>query len=87
MYNPYIMHEVVVTRNGQITLSKGLRKELGILEGDKIIMNKLKGVIILAKKDPAIWDKIGEFLPKNFGDVLEKIREPSTKRFKKLGII
>ena len=81
------MVEVVVTRNGQITLTKELREELSIRVGDKIIMNLEGNRVVLAKKDPKVWDEIGSFLPENFSKVLEKIRADSTQRFKDLGVL
>ncbi len=81
------MTEVVVTRHGQITLTKELREELGIKEGDKVIVNKENGFAIISKKDISVWDRLGDFLPDNFEKVLEKIRSDSTKRFKAVGLI
>lgn len=81
------MTEVVVTRHGQITLTKELREELGIKEGDKVIVNKENGFAIISKKDMSVWDRLGDFLPDNFEKVLEKIRSDSTKRFKAVGLI
>lgn len=52
----------------------------------KIVMGKEKGVAFPSKKDIGVWDKIGDFLPENFERVLEKIRAPSGKRFKSMGI-
>jgi len=81
------MTEVVVTRHGQITLTKELREDLGIREGDKVIVNRENGFAIISKKDIAVWDRLGDFLPDNFEKVLEKIRSDSTKRFKAVGLI
>ena len=81
------MAEAIVARHGQITLSKEYRDELGIREGDKVIVNKENGLIIIAKKDPAVWDKLGEFLPDNFEKILGKIRADSKDRFKEVGLI
>lgn len=81
------MVETIVTRNGQITLDKGFRKELGIAAGDRIIANRMKGVVLLAKKDAGVWDRVEGFLPKDFGRVLSKMRSPSQARLKRAGII
>ncbi|MFH2106955.1 MAG: AbrB/MazE/SpoVT family DNA-binding domain-containing protein [Candidatus Micrarchaeota archaeon] len=80
------MTEVYVTRNGQITLSKEIRDQLGIREGDCIVMNLVNDVILVSKKDPSVWDKVQSFLPENFENTLKAIRMDSSKRFKNLGI-
>ncbi len=82
-----MMVETIVTRNGQITLDKGFRKELGIAAGDRVIANKLKGVVMLAKKDSKVWDRVGSFLPDNFGRVLSKIRSAPAGRLKRVGVL
>lgn len=82
------MAVVVVARHGQITLTKEIRRDLGIQEGDKVTINKENGFAIIAKKDPAVWSKLDDFLPAdNFEKTLEKIREDSRKRFKAVGLI
>lgn len=81
------MVETIVTRNGQITLDKGFRKELGIAAGDRIIANRMKGIVILAKKDSKVWGRVESFLPKDFGRVLSKIRSPSSERLKRVGVL
>ncbi len=80
------MAEVIVARHGQITISKQLREELNIREGDKVIVNKDDGFVVIAKKDANVWGKLGDFLPDNFEKVLEKIRSDSSKRFKEVGL-
>lgn len=81
------MVEVVVARHGQITLTKELREELGIREGDKVIVNRENGLAVIAKKDAEVWSKLGDFLPKNFEKILGEIRQDSAKRFKAVGLI
>ncbi len=81
------MVETIVTRNGQITLDKGFRKELGIEAGDRVIANRMKGVVMLAKKDSKVWDRVESFLPADFGRTLSKMRSPSVARLKRAGII
>jgi AbrB family looped-hinge helix DNA binding protein len=81
------MSEVVVARHGQITISKQLRRELNIREGDKVIVNRDNGFIVIAKKDSSVWNRLGDFLPDNFEKILEKTRSDSRKRFKEAGII
>ena len=81
------MAEAIVARHGQITLSKELREELGIHEGDTVIVNKEGERIMVAKKDVGAWDGLGDFLPKDFKKTLHAIRRDSTKRFKRLGFL
>ncbi len=81
------MVETIVTRNGQITLDKGFRKELGIAAGDRVIANRVKGVVILAKKDSRVWDRVESFLPEDFGRALSKIRSPPAGRLKRVGVL
>lgn len=80
------MSEVVVTRNGQITLSKEIRQKLDIDEGDYVIVNLAGDSILISKKDPAVWDRIESFLPADFPRVLTQIRGNTEKRLKRLGI-
>ena len=81
------MTEVIVTRNGQITLSKDVREKLGIREGDHVIVNVSGDVVLVSKKDPTIWDRVGSFLPENFEKILKEIHGDTHKRFKRLNII
>ena len=80
------MSEVVVTRNGQITLTKTIREKLNIREGDVVILNTMDNLIIVAKRDPSIFDKALDYLPDNFPKILSQIRKNAEERFKKLGI-
>ena len=82
------MSEVIVTRNGQITLAKDVRDKLDIREGDHVIVNVVEHNILITKKDPASWNKIkGGFLPKNFPQILKQMRGDTAKRLKRLGIV
>ncbi len=80
------MGEVVVTRGGQITLTKDIRDKLHIEEGDTIIVNTIGDTIIAGKRDPRIFER-GGFLPENFEEVLKKIRSSPEERLKRFGII
>lgn len=80
------MAEVVVTRNGQITLTKDVRDKIHVTEGDRIIINTLGSTALISKRDPAAFDKHG-FLPDNFSKTLHTIRTFSwNERLKRLGI-
>lgn len=80
------MPEVVVTRGSQITLTKEIREKLDIKEGDVMILNVVGDMIIAGKRDPKIWDRIGDFLPENFEKILKMIRKKPEERLKRLGI-
>ncbi|TAL45684.1 MAG: AbrB/MazE/SpoVT family DNA-binding domain-containing protein [Chitinophagaceae bacterium] len=80
------MPEVMVTRAGQITLTKDVRDKLNVKEGDIIIVNVLGNTIIASKRNPAAFEK-RDFLPDDFGKVLKSIRTSPQGRFKRLGII
>jgi len=76
-----------VTRNSQITIPKDIREKLGIKEGDIVEIRTELGKVIIEKIENDIWDDCSDFLPENFEKILQKTREDSTKRFKRLGIL
>lgn len=80
------MSEAIVTRGSQITLTKEIREKLEVKEGDVIIMNVMDSILVASKRDPKIWNKVGDFLPDNFEKILEKIRKTPEERLKRLGI-
>ncbi len=80
------MPEVIVTRGCQITLTKDVRERLAVKEGDVIILNVMDNILIASKRDPKIWDRVGDFLPDNFDKILKKIRSSPEERLKRLGI-
>ena len=80
------MGEVIVTRGGQITLTKDIREKIHVEEGDIIMVNTLGNLIVASKVDPSAFDK-RDFLPENFEKVLKSIRSSPESRLKKLGII
>ena len=80
------MTSVIVTRNGQITISKEIRDELGIREGDYVSLNVVNHAILVSKKNPAVFDNFNSFLPENFEQVLKGLRSGTYKRLRKLGI-
>ena len=79
--------ETIVTRGGQITLTKGIREKMKIREGDKVILNIVGDTVMVSKRDPNIFDKFNDFLPERFDKTLAKIRSDERERLKKLGII
>ncbi len=81
------MTEIIVTRNGQITLPKKIREKLKIREGDIVIVNTVGEGLLVSKRNPAAFDK-RNFLPENFDKTLTEMRRyPHTQRLRKLGII
>lgn len=79
--------ESVVTRGGQITLTKEIRERLGIKEGDKVILNISGDSVMVSKRDPKIFDRFDDFLPERFDKVLRKIRSDEKERLRRLGIV
>lgn len=78
------MAEVIVTRGGQITLTKDVREKLRISEGDKVNVNIIGDTALVSKRNPKIFDK-HDFLPANFSKTLEEIRGFSVEeRLKRL---
>ena len=77
----------IVTRNGQITIDKRIRDELGIEVGTPLEVNLEGERIVISKKDPAVWRRIGKFLPKDYEKILKRARVDNRKRLKRLGII
>jgi AbrB family looped-hinge helix DNA binding protein len=80
------MGETIVTRGGQITLTKDVRRKLEVTEGDTMIVNTMGSTILVSKKDPRAFDK-GGFLPSDFKKILKKIRKFPEERLKRFGII
>jgi len=82
------MTEVVVTRGGQITLTKDVRDKLGIREGDVVHINIEGDMARVSKRDPSVFEH-HNFLPENFDKVLKAMRTSASlpKRLKRLGII
>ncbi len=82
------MPSTIVTRGGQITLTKDVREKLGIREGDMIIVNVVGDRIVASKRDPSVFEKHHHFLPDNFPKILKEMRGGSFEnRLKRLGII
>ena len=74
------MQAIKVLHKGQITLPSGIRKSLGIKEGDTLVIEKSAGEIII-KKGKTIHDYIG-FLPKPaipIEEIIEKATEEAVK--------
>ncbi len=81
------MAEVIVTRGGQITLTKDIREQMGIYEGDIVLIKVLGDMAMVSKRNPKVFEK-HNFLPENFTKTIKEIRTFSwDERLKKLGII
>ncbi|HDD69422.1 MAG TPA: AbrB/MazE/SpoVT family DNA-binding domain-containing protein [Candidatus Korarchaeota archaeon] len=81
------MSIVTVTRNAQITIPKKIREALGIKEGDRVIMRIEGDKIIVEKVREDVWLDPTDFLPRDFENILRKLRSDSRIRFKRLGIV
>ena len=82
------MASVVVTRHAQVTIPKKIRKEVGIVEGDRVKMKVGEGKkIIIEKAEGDIWSDSTDFLPDDFEKVLKSILSDSRIRFKRLGLV
>lgn len=79
------MPQVVVTRGAQITLTRDVREKLGIHEGDVVTVNTLGGMVIITKRDPGAWRRLGDFLPEKFEKTLDMLRADGRERLKRLG--
>jgi AbrB family looped-hinge helix DNA binding protein len=51
--------EVVVTRRGQTTIPKSIRKELGIHEGTRLMV-EAEGEKVILRKIPSVFDLAGQ---------------------------
>ncbi|HLC62935.1 MAG TPA: AbrB/MazE/SpoVT family DNA-binding domain-containing protein [Candidatus Nanoarchaeia archaeon] len=80
-------NETLVTRGGQITLTKEIRERTSIGEGDRVILNTMGEIIMISKKNPKVFDDVKSFLPENFEKILVKIRTDEKERMKRLGIL
>lgn len=81
------MAEVTVTRNHQVTLTKDVREKLGIREGDKVVVNVLGDVAVIAKRDADAFRDAPSFLPEDFYDVLSEVRGDPEERLRDLGLV
>ncbi len=80
------MTEVMITRGGQITLTKDVRQKLNVREGDTVLINVLGDSAMVSKRDPNAFNK-HNFLPENFSKTLKRIRTFSMEeRLHRLGI-
>ena len=81
------MPETIVTRGGQVTLTKDIREKLNIKEGDTIIINTIGETAMISKRDSSVFKK-HNFLPDNFEKSLKELRSFSMEdRLKRLKII
>jgi hypothetical protein len=46
----------------------------------------MDNILVASKRDPKVWDRVGDFLPDNFDKILKKIRSSPEERLKRLGI-
>jgi AbrB family looped-hinge helix DNA binding protein len=82
------MASVTVTRHSQVTIPKKIREEVGITEGDNVIMKVVDGnKIVIEKIDQEAWIDCTDFLPEDFEKILKSLRTDSTSRFKRLGLV
>lgn len=65
---------VKVTRNSQITIPKDIRDKIGIKEGDKVEVSVEGDKVVIRKVE---LEDITDFLPKNFDEVVTKIKKDS----------
>lgn len=80
------MTSVTVTRHSQVTIPKKIREAAGIAEGDRVKM-KLEGKKIVIEKTNETWENCTDFLPEDFEKTLKTLRNDSTTRFKRLGLV
>jgi len=78
--------EVVVTRAGQITLTKDIRERMGVEEGDVVIISSFGNQAVVTKRDPSVFKRFKPFLAHDFDAVLKKMRGPAEPRLKRLGV-
>lgn len=79
------MPVVKITRNYQLTIPKSIRERLGLKEGDIVEIYQEEDKIIIKKLEKI--EDIRDFLPKDFDDVLKKMRTDSVSRLKRLGVL
>lgn len=81
------MAETIVTRGGQITLTKDIRQKLHIQEGDRLVLHILGNSLSVSKQNIKAFEK-GGFLSTSFPKVLKDMRSFSySKRLKRLGVL
>jgi len=74
----------VVTRNGQVTLAKSIREQLGIEEGDVVSMHVMGDTVMITKNNSRAFES-RNFLPKKHS--YRAPRHHQIKRLKRLGIL
>ena len=78
------MTVVKVTRNSQITIPKEVREKVGIKEGDRVDVTVEGDKVVIRKIE---LDEITDFLPKDFEEIMKKMRKDSRDRLKELGVL
>ncbi|MFW6110818.1 MAG: AbrB/MazE/SpoVT family DNA-binding domain-containing protein [Thermoproteota archaeon] len=81
-----VLAVVKVTRNSQITIPKKVREALGITRGDRVTVRVEGNRVVVEKISGDVWSDCTDFLPEDFEEILEKLREDSRKRFQRLGL-
>ena len=81
------MAQTMVTRSGQITLTKDIREKLDIKEGDRLVLHIVGNSLSVSKQNPRALEK-GHFLSPTFLKGLTKTRGFSySKRLLRLGVL
>ena len=75
---------VKVTRNSQITIPKEIREKVGIKEGDRVDVTVEGDKVVIRKIE---LDEITDFLPKDFEEIMNKMRKDSRDRLRELGVL
>ena len=82
-----MVESTIVTRGNQITLTRNIRENLHIKEGDRLTLNTQGGILMISKRDSKVFDDFKEFLPQRFDSTLKKLRSDERERLKRLGIV
>ncbi len=75
---------VKVTRNSQITIPKEVREKVGIKEGDRVDVTVEGDKVVIRKIE---LDEITDFLPKDFEEIMKKMKRDSRDRLRELGVL
>ena len=78
------MTVVKVTRNSQITIPKEVREKVGIKEGDRVDVTVEGDKVVIRKIE---LDEITDFLPKDFEEIMKKMKRDSRDRLRELGVL
>ncbi len=81
-----LMPIVKITRNYQVTIPKQIREKLGLKEGDRVEIYWEEDKIIIKKVEEDI-EELRDFLPKDFDEILKKVRGNTVDRLKRIGVL